>query len=57
MTDDLDEIRFLEEKAAQFRALAQRFRPPAGNELVQIAEEFEQRARDLRRRRSTDFGA
>lgn len=49
MVDDTDEIRFLRKKAAELRALARKYKLPPDNELIQIAEDFEQLARDIER--------
>jgi hypothetical protein len=51
MVDDIDEIRFLREKATKLRALARKDKPPLDNELIQIAQDFERLASDLERRR------
>ncbi len=51
MVDDIDEIRFLREKATKLRALARKDKLPLDNELIQIAQDFERLASDLERRR------
>ena len=51
MLDDTDEIRFLREKADQLRSLAHKYKLPPGNELIQIADDFDRLARDIERRR------
>jgi hypothetical protein len=49
MMDDLEEIRFLREKAAQLRSLAHKYKLPPDNELRQIADDFERLAREIER--------
>ncbi len=51
MMDDLEEIRFLREKAAQLRTLAHKYKLPPDNELIRIADDFEKLAREIERGR------
>jgi hypothetical protein len=49
--DEREESHFLREMAAKLRALAHKYKLPPGNELIQIAEDFERLADDIERRR------
>ncbi|MGH7014752.1 MAG: hypothetical protein ACREEL_11475 [Stellaceae bacterium] len=51
MTDDRDEIRFLRETADRLRSLARQYHLPPGNELMTMADDFDQLADDWERRR------
>ena len=51
MADGGEEIRFLREKADLLRKLANKYRLPAGNDLIKIADELDRKATDTERRR------
>jgi len=54
MAGHQDEIRFLREKAAEFRELARRY--PAAPQILAIAMELENRVSDLELGRINDCG-
>ena len=47
---DQDQVRYLREKAAQFRALAKAYDTPLSSDLLKIAGDLEQRAADIEAR-------
>jgi hypothetical protein len=51
MHDSSEEVRYLREKAKQFRELAATFKTEMSKKLVQIAADFEARAAELEKQR------